>query len=84
VFHEVSARSSRDAKIDRLDEVFIVFQITTQNLQREFVPVQPSLGSDLRQLRLFFGLKADFHETSLGMSGCAVKYPVVIVWRTLE
>ena len=56
MLHEISAIRSRQAKIYSLDELPIPFQIGAQNLLCEFIWVQPSLGSDLRQLRFFFGL----------------------------
>jgi len=46
----------------------VVFQIAAENMQHKFSGINPPLGGDLRQLRLFLGLKSNFRWTSLGRS----------------
>src|SRR5882757_11164477 len=69
MLHEVPALRGCESQINGLDEMRVIFQVAAENLLREFVGLQPSLGCDLRQLRFLFGLEANFHGFSLGRRG---------------
>lgn len=56
MLHKLSAFGCRQTKVDRFDEVLIVFEVTAQYLLREFIGFQSSLCGDLGQLRFFLGL----------------------------
>jgi hypothetical protein len=73
VLHKLPTISGRQANIHRLDEADVVLQISAQNLLRQFVGFQASLGRDLGKLRFLFGLQTYFHRFSLGRFATAVK-----------
>ena len=73
MLHKFSAVGSRRAKIDCLDEAGIIFQVSAQDLLRQFVGFQTSLSGNLGQLGFLFGLKTYFHGHSLGRFARAVK-----------
>ena len=65
VLDKIPAIRGRQSKIYRLDKAAVIFKVATQDLLRQFVGFQPSLRRDLRELRLFCGLKSYFHGHSL-------------------
>jgi hypothetical protein len=73
VLHKLPTISGRQANIHRLDEADVVLQISAQDLLRQFVGFQASLGRDLGKLRFLFGLQTYFHRFSLGRFATAVK-----------
>ncbi len=57
VLHKLPTISGRQANIHRLDEADVVLQISAQDLLRQFVGFQASLGRDMGKLRFLFGLQ---------------------------
>jgi hypothetical protein len=59
VLHKLPTISGRQANIHRLHEADVVLQISAQDLLRQFVGFQASLGRDLGKLRFLFGLQTE-------------------------
>ena len=73
MLHKLTAISGGDTDIHSFNEAFVILQISAEDLLRQFVGFQASLGSDLCQLGFLLGLKTYFHKHSLGRLASAVK-----------
>ena len=47
MLHKLASISRSNANIHRLDEAFVIFQISAEDLFRQFIRFQASLGGDL-------------------------------------
>jgi len=75
VLHKLATVGGGQTKIDRFDEAYVIFQISAEDLFRQFIGLQASLSGDLSQSGFLFGLKTYFHGHSLGRFASAVKRP---------